>query len=376
MRPLKKSERDAFNRSCEMLLGYAHAVVENSEAKDTVIAAREATIAGLQTGLNQMNLRRPDSHSSMNNPTNEQQLKSTSGNVPNRPTRKPTPKDAKIREKSWASIVIHGKDNTSPMELMSELESLTEDRVTDLKITAIPVRQGIQIRCNDQSKMNEVQEIAKKLTNSRIVPDKQLPAIAVRNIPMSMPDNAVKDLIVKYNPDLQIKHEDQLKFLISLPHGKQNAKIKDVVFQTDGMMLDQLGKKNYVQIGLTPYPVDEHFNIKQCLRCLRVGQKQEECKCCPRCLGIHPNRDRCQAPKVLRCIRCSGNHMKKDCASKDAQCFQCHGKPGLKSNHMSLARNCPVRKKIETEMRSHRCYDPLVPDRIKDVPNVITTMNP
>ena len=71
---------------------------------------------------------------------------------------------------------------------------------------------------------------------------------------------------------------------------------------------------------VVPY-VNKTTKVKQCYRCLEFGHTSGQCE------------------NDLRCRKCGGSHVKKDCQSDKPACVNCHG------DHPSSYRGCPEKTK-------------------------------
>lgn len=138
-----------------------------------------------------------------------------------------------------------------------------------------------------------------------------------------------------------------------------------------------LCKKGALQIRTTRYPLIEHFEHKQCTRCLRYGIKKMDCKCCPNCLQFCGNGN-CEAPKAQKCMKCGGDHIASTC-TEQPRCYLSGRTESLAmkgTNHRALTERCHFRIQKEQEKRRYRCYEPIEVTDIKPAENSANTKEP
>ena len=138
----------------------------------------------------------------------------------------------------------------------------------------------------------------------------------------------------------------------------------DVVVETDGRSQQLLLQAGQLLVGFERCRVTEHLRLRQCLKCLALGHKRDQCKACDRCLKTGCTSKNCKPRQI--CLRCAGDHLRKDCpSSAKPRCSVClhHGQV-IKgkhtkdhADHMMLGRDCPIKEIGEQQMRRRTDYE-------------------
>ena len=113
------------------------------------------------------------------------------------------------------------------------------------------------------------------------------------------------------------------KVAITIPTREQDK--VDVVLEVTGQVQRELLEAGHVYYNYTNCRVVEHLRLRQCLRCLALGHKKENCKCCENCLkpGCQPN---CKKRPEKRCFKCGGQSPQKGLPSSGSS-MQCLSSP-------------------------------------------------
>jgi hypothetical protein len=224
-----------------------------------------------------------------------------------------------------------------------------------------PTANSVLISCDSQEKLHR---ISKLLEDPRITcTDRQKlkPQIRIEAVNK-------KDFITDKFLDVLNERNDQIfdpssKVVHSYPNWRDSTKL-DVIVETTGACQEKLLGQRSLLFDFDSLRVYEHLRIRQCVQCLGLGHKKDQCKACPRCLqDICKDRKSCAVRKI--CFRCGGDHVKKDCPPENSpKCSVClhHGQNfnGQHStdyaNHPMLSRECPSKRAGEEAMRHKTDY--------------------
>lgn len=137
----------------------------------------------------------------------------------------------------------------------------------------------------------------------------------------------------------------------------------DVVIAVRGHSQRKLLEMGSLLVGFSRCRVYEHLRLRQCLNCLAVGHKKDQCRACPRCKK-NDCKDRKSCKTLMLCFKCGGDHARKDCTAATPSCYVCkhHGR-NINGQHTKdhcehpmLGRDCPLRKIGEEDMRKKTDY--------------------
>ena len=265
------------------------------------------------------------------------------------------------QEPVWTKevIVLQATGSQTPATLFKATQDLLENKAEELNITARETQKGIQVTCRSKDKVSEVKRYLLSIKDAvHVNAAKFAPLVKVMKIPINMEDATVLTKLKKHNAFMKDLKEEQMKFFNSLSHTR--TKEKTVVFQTDGQTLKNILLRKSLKIGLSTYPVSEHVILTQCTRCLDYGHKKENCQLCNICLEEH-NEDNCKNQPVIRCMKCAGNHLAKDCNTKELKWSVCSNDPETKKrqlpvNHRVGALSCHVKKRLEKKKKEATTY--------------------
>ena len=122
----------------------------------------------------------------------------------------------------------------------------------------------------------------------------------------------------------------QVKRLISARHNNMPSHTVKLTCANYKATLEAIGQTVTFKgedYKVVPY-VNKTTKVKQCYRCLKFGSPSGQCA------------------NDLKCRKCGGSHVKKDCQSDKPACGNCHG------DHPSSYRGCPKKTKRLTESQT------------------------
>ena len=257
------------------------------------------------------------------------------------------------------TIALQPKGNQTPISLLKNVQDLLGERAEELNITARQTIKGIQVTCRSQEKVNEVRDTLLSMKDVvHVNAPRFAPLFKITKLPIEMDNEKVLEQLKKYNSCFRNLQPNQVKLFNSLSYPKVGE--KTVIFQTDGQTLKTILTNRGFIIGLSFHPVSEHIILIQCTRCLEYGHKKEDCPLCHVCLKQHEKRH-CQEEQVIRCMKCTGNHLAKDCKARELRCSVCTNDKEVKrrrlpTSHRIGALSCHVRKRMENKKREATFY--------------------
>ena len=266
-----------------------------------------------------------------------------------------------LQHDTWnkETIALQPKGDQSPASLLKNVQDILGERAEELNVTARQTIKGIQVTCRSQDKVTEVKDTLLSMKDVvHVNAPRFAPLFKVAKLPIEMENEKILEQLKKYNSFFRDLQPNQVKLFNSLSHKKIGE--KTVIFQTDGQTLKTILRNRGFKIGLSFYPVSEHIILIQCTRCLEYGHKKEDCPLCHVCLKQHEERH-CQEEQVIRCMKCTGNHLAKDCKTRELQCSVCTNdkevrRRRLLTNHRIGALSCHVRKRMEDKKREATLY--------------------
>ena len=220
---------------------------------------------------------------------------------------------------------------------------------------------AVRITCDTKDRL----EAAKKLIqgNGVTIHDRQLlrPQVRIEGTDAAIgSSDGLIDTINELNGSVL---DASSKIVLKTKNWRDKDKV-DIVIETSGRAQQKMLRTGTVLLGFERCRVYEHLRLRQCMKCLAIGHKREQCRACDRCLKVGCKDQNCNSRLI--CLRCGGNHMRKDCPPNSQQmCSVClhHGQEiGGKhtkdnANHPMLGRDCPLKALGEEQMRRRTDYE-------------------
>ena len=266
------------------------------------------------------------------------------------PTRRPKTRHTTI-------VKAAGKD---PKEVEKLVKDSLKEVQSSLRASVRNTGAAVIVTCDDQNRLDEAKHYMKG--QGLELNDRSLLRPQIRIEGLDNFDN--EELITEINE----ANDDVLgicgsKVVQRTVNRRDKNKI-DVVIATTGESQRLILQKGSVLIGYQYHRVVEHLRVRQCVRCLGIGHKKDQCKACERCLVVGCKDKKCRPRKI--CFRCGGDHMRKECpADQPAKCSVCFHHSRIISgkstrdncDHPMLGRECEIRKIEEEAMRRKTDYN-------------------
>lgn len=200
----------------------------------------------------------------------------------------------------------------------------------------------IVISCENSDSSHKIKEVVEQKMSvdyDVVVKDSGNPRIIIKGVGEKYEDLKLFSLLGDQNECFRMLSE--VKLVTYLDSKKKRNKF-DVVLEVPKSGLQSIIDEKNVFIGWDKCEVAENMYIKRCYKCLGFNHKSEECK-----------------EENKKCSICAGNHMQKDCDSKDkVGCINCiKAKEELHLNKLNVHHNafdssCPVYKRKLENLRS------------------------
>ena len=228
----------------------------------------------------------------------------------------------------------------------------------DLKATVSVIGQSVRVTCEKQDTLDQIKDFIRD--EHTVITDRTMlkPQIKVVGVQDYDQDSFVL-AINEYNEGI-LGEESRV---VSTMKGRDRDKT-DVIIETTGLIQTRTLNKGSLLHGFNSHRVYEHLQLRQCVRCLGLGHKKDQCKVCAKCLKPGCRSDTCSARIKNLCFKCGGDHLRKDCRSNAPKCSVClhHGRlingkhTKDHANHPMLGRDCPLRIQGEAALKKRTEY--------------------
>ena len=276
----------------------------------------------------------------------------TGRQVPGRvPQRKPTT--------YTKTVTVMGKNGQQAAQVIRE--KLKSDQ-NEIRAVIRPTAQAVLITCDHPDKLDKIDDLLHG-SEGMTCTDRQMLRPQVRIESVSKQDLDTENFIHDLNDNNDYLFGTDCRLAHTYPNWRDKQRY-DVIVELSGCDQQKVLAKRSVLVGFDSCRVFEHLRIRQCVQCLGLGHKKEQCNACPRCLKTDcKDRKTCQVRKI--CFRCGGNHVRKDCPEDTRpKCSVClyHGptengrQDQGKADHPMLSRDCPMKRLGEEAMRRRTDY--------------------
>ena len=220
-----------------------------------------------------------------------------------------------------------------------------------------------RITCGTKDQLEQVKKLVQE--EGLDTQDRQLlrPQVRIHGLDPTVGTVDSSDLLATISKLNDLDLDPRCKVVASNKNWRDKDKV-DVVIETDGRSQQLLLQAGHLLVGFERCRVTEHLRLRQCLKCLGLGHKRDQCKACDRCLRTACTSRTCKPRQI--CLRCAGDHLRKDCpSSATTRCSVClhHGQvirghhTKDHADHMMLGRDCPFKEIGEQQMRRRTDYE-------------------
>lgn len=259
-----------------------------------------------------------------------------------------------VAKKPMKSTTVRVADKTA-----AETASLVKQKIKHLqkevRATVTVVGQNVRVACEQQECLERVKQVIKD--DKTVITDRTMlkPQIKIAGIEQYDEASFVTEINEFNDGILGSNSKVATKF-------KNRDKV-DVIIEVTGAVQRQLLAKGSLLHGFTNHRVYEHLQLRQCVKCLGLGHKKDNCKSCSKCL-TSSCRGSCTRPVSNICFKCGGDHLKKDCKAAAPKCAVClhHGRvingkhTRDNANHAMLGKDCPLRVQGELALKNRTDY--------------------
>ena len=261
---------------------------------------------------------------------------------------------AKVQQKS-TTVRIADKNAAETAKVIKEKIKCLQK---DVRATVTVVGQNVRVACDQQDSLDRIKAVIKDdrtLVTDRVMLKPQVKVVGIEHYDASEFLNAINE----YNDDIL---GSSSSIATTIKNSRDKDKV-DVILQTTGDIQRRLLQKGSLLHGFTNHRVYEHLQLRQCLRCLGLGLKKEQCKSCEKCLSS-ACRGSCTKTITHICFKCGGDHLRANCTAPSAKCAVClnHGRningkhTKDHANHVMLGRECPLRIQGEIALKNRTDY--------------------
>ena len=228
----------------------------------------------------------------------------------------------------------------------------------DVRATVTVVGQNVRVSCQQQDSLDKIKAAItddKTIVTDRVMLKPQVKVVGIENYD----EHEFLDTINDLNDDIL---GSSCRIATTIKSSRDKDKV-DVILETTGAIQRRLLEKGSLLHGFTSHRVYEHLQLRQCLRCLGLGHKKEQCKSCAKCLNSSC-RGSCTSKVTNICFKCGGDHLRNACTATAPKCAVClnHGRiingkhTRDHANHVMLGRECPLRLQGETALKNRTDY--------------------
>lgn len=201
------------------------------------------------------------------------------------------------------------------IQFKKNLTDVIKPQQNKVRITrATPINgNGVALGFDDKEQLEKVKQIVDNHPNYKIESAKKvLPRILVKNVPMEMEAEELKECIQLQN-DFTEEDMSSVKAIVQLKGSKKNPRTDGlcswVLALSHEMRIKVSKKGDRLAIGLSSCAVASHVSMYQCFFCLDFGHSVGDEKCC----------------KKARCMYCTGEHESRTCVRKaDGNSWECY----------------------------------------------------
>ena len=261
---------------------------------------------------------------------------------------------AKPTYKQPRSTTVRMADK-SATETAAAVKSKIKHMQKDVKATVAVVGQNVRVSCEHQASLDMIKQVLKDdktVTTDRTMLKPQVKVVGIDQFDAT----TFVDMINEYNDGILGENSRVATTM------KYRDKV-DVVIETTGPVQQRILGKGSLLHGFSNHRVYEHLQLRQCVKCLGLGHKKDQCKSCDKCLSSNC-KGSCTKPVKQICFKCAGDHMRKDCNAAAPKCAVClhHGRvingkhTKDHANHVMLGRECPLRVQGEQALKQRTDY--------------------
>lgn len=213
------------------------------------------------------------------------------------------------RELNIPAVIVHCIDerDIESVHLEAKQVLMSDRRIQVNKI--IKTKDKVIIRCNRASDVQKAKESLDNFEESVAtvqIEEKIKPRLKIVEIDaiMGESEQEVIERDVMERNFLNNK-EDFLKVVYKYKNAQKNS--WSVLIEVNARTYEKIMKKRRVYVGALVCPVFDDFNLNICNNCSKYGHSSKKCK-----------------DKKCVCKFCAGNHISKDCITKDKEDLQCN----------------------------------------------------
>lgn len=235
-------------------------------------------------------------------------------------------------------LIVPKDTNQDYIETKSDLIK----NISPTKISVDTVRKAangaIVVQCKDQESSNILKTSATNKLSEKYdikTPSPRNARLKIVNISEKPDDEDIVARIKKQNTF--VTETATIKVIKTLENTRYTNTNYTVIIETDTATYNEIIKHEKLSIGWDRCRVFEHIYISRCYRCLGFNHSSKVCT------------------KKQACIKCGGEHERKDCTSDDVKCINCLNAVmkldlSLDVEHEAYSSECTVwRRRVERE---------------------------
>ena len=258
--------------------------------------------------------------------------------------------------KQSRSTTVRMADKTAT-ETAAAVKSKIKHIQKDVRATVAVVGQNVRVSCEHRESLDKIKEALKDdktMTTDRTMLKPQVKVVGIDQFDAATFVNTINE----YNDGILGEHSQVATTI------KFRDKI-DVVIETTGAVQQRLLAKGSLLHGFANHRVYEHLQLRQCVKCLGLGHKKDQCKSCWQCLSSNcKDKGKHSWSYKQFCFKCAGIHVKKECKAVAPRCAVClyHGRvingkhTKDHADHVMLGKECPLRVQGEQALRQRTDY--------------------
>lgn len=256
-----------------------------------------------------------------------------------------------VRKKSnkAPSVVIKPKNlNTKRDEIRKTLNEKLDSAEYGFVEARMSSKNGLIISCDNKAKQEEFASKAEQVLgdkfdvkcNKELMPRMKIISVIVDN---DLADMAKVETLLS-DRNVELKNAEHAKVVFMFQRKKYESateKCFDVIMEVDKQTYKHfVSDGNRIKLAWMSCHVYDGTYIKRCSKCLGFGHNKDVCK------------------REAACIKCGGNHLRKDCKSAEERCANCQRVNALAKkevyaiNHGANCNECPSLMQQKDRMRS------------------------
>lgn len=236
-------------------------------------------------------------------------------------------------------IVIVPKNSTQKCD---ETKTDLANNISPSKLNIDTIRRAakgaIVVQCQDQQSSTLLKETTGTLSEKYDIktPAQRKPRLKIVNM-SDEPNNNVVEQIRKQNKF--VSADAKLLVVKTLKHTRNDSTNYTLIIETDIDTFNTIIKQEKLSIGWDRCRVFEHFYVSRCYKCLGFNHSAKVCT------------------KKQACIKCGGEHERKDCTSETMKCINCVNAMSrlnieLDVDHEAYSTDCTVwKRRMEREQQ-------------------------